>query len=100
MQNAECKMQNDNGIGRNILQISNPSTQGIPLFCILHFAFPRTSPPGKKKGGPYRAALWENFYFFICAFTMASTSSGVSMGLAISFLGHTAAHRPHSVQME
>ena len=37
-------------------------------------------------------------YFFMEALTMASTSSGVSMGDAISFLGHTAAHRPQEVQ--
>ena len=37
-------------------------------------------------------------YFFMEAFTMASTSSGVSMGVEISFLGHTAAHRPQEVQ--
>ena len=37
-------------------------------------------------------------YFFMEALTMASTSSGVSMGDAISFLGHTAAHKPQEVQ--
>ena len=51
-----------------------------------------------KKQGRLSAPLL--FYFFMCCFTMASTSSGVSMGLAISFLGQTAAHRPQEVQME
>ena len=36
-------------------------------------------------------------YFFMYSLTIFSTSSGVSTGLAISFLGQTAAHRPQEV---
>ncbi len=39
-------------------------------------------------------------YFFMEALTMAKISSGVSMGVEISFLGHTAAHRPQEVHRE
>ena len=52
---------------------------------------------GHKKAAPASRLSWD-LYFFMWALTMASTSSGVSMGLAISFLGHTAAQRPQEVQ--
>ena len=37
---------------------------------------------------------------FICSLTICRISAGVSTGLEISFLGHTAAHRPQDVQTE
>ena len=45
------------------------------------------------------AAQTRFSHFFIYSLTIFSTSSGVSMGLAISFLGQTAAHRPQEVHL-
>ena len=52
----------------------------------------------QSKGRVRNPPFW--FYFFMEALTMARISSEVSMGEAISFLGHTAAHRPQEVHRE